>query len=542
MLAVDGGFAGCLAGAAVGACVGALWTKKRDRGRSPTRQLTMASEKLRPDALLHPFRAQQLDVTHEPPVSPQPDSPRHPREFKRRISGKFSMNENKVLEQKVVLAMVGLPARGKSYISKAIVRYLNFVGCPTQLFNAGNLRRSAGKSGVDANFFDSSNENAKKLRDELAMECLDQLLAFLEKEGQATAVGILDATNTTLERRRKVKERVLAHAGIRLIFLESICDDGAILSHNYDLKLGNEDYVGMKAEKALQDFLDRVEQYAQVYEPVEDGECSDRCGYIKLINAGEKLICNHCRSKDDEYGVMRYIVGLMSSINLGKRCIMLAVVGETEHDRKGVLGGDSALTYAGKQHAAALARFVSEREEAAGKPMLVMCGTLTRHLQTVEALKAVRPNCGQKPRKVLKLQRLNELCAGDLDSLSYEEFKEFYPEEFSARQRDKLNYRYPGVGGESYQDVLFRLSFLVLRLEQIIGNVLIVCDKAVCRVLLAYYRGVKNEDLPYLDVRPGVMTFERSHIGFTEDYVHKMGMSPAISKSCAELQSMAGAK
>ena len=175
----------------------------------------------------------------------------------------------------MVLAMVGLPARGKSYISKAIVRYLNFVGCPTKLFNAGNLRRSAGKSGADANFFDSSNENAKKLRDVLAMECLDQLLAFLEKEGQATAVGILDATNTTLERRRKVRDRVLARPGIRLIFLESLCDDDAILRNNYELKLSNEDYIGMNAEKALKDFLDRVDQYSLVYEPVEDAECSD---------------------------------------------------------------------------------------------------------------------------------------------------------------------------------------------------------------------------------------------------------------------------
>jgi len=269
---------------------------------------------------------------------------------------------------------------------------------------------------------------------------------------------------------------------------------------------------------------------------VEDRECSDRCGYIKLINAGEKLICNRCRSKDDEYGVVRYIVGLMSSINLGKRCIMLAVVGETEHDRMGILGGDSPLTDAGHQHAGALARFVAEREQAAGKPMLVMCGTLTRHLQTVEALKAVR--LSRKQRKVLKLQRLNELCAGDLDSLSYKDLREIYPEEFAARQRDKLNYRYPGVGGESYQDVLFRLSFLVLRLEQIIGNVLIVCDKAVCRVLLAYYRGVRNEDMPYLEVKPGVMTFERSHIGFTEDYVHTLGMNASTMSSCNALQSL----
>jgi hypothetical protein len=30
----------------------------------------------------------------------------------------------------------------------------------------------------------------------------------------------------------------------------------------------------------------------------------------------------------------RYIFGLMGSINLGKRCIMIAMVGETEHDRR----------------------------------------------------------------------------------------------------------------------------------------------------------------------------------------------------------------
>lgn len=30
----------------------------------------------------------------------------------------------------------------------------------------------------------------------------------------------------------------------------------------------------------------------------------------------------------------RYIFGLMGSINLGKRCIMIAMVGETEHDRQ----------------------------------------------------------------------------------------------------------------------------------------------------------------------------------------------------------------
>ena len=66
--------------------------------------------------------------------------------------------------------MVGLPARGKSYISKAIVRYLNFLGCPAQIFNAGNKRRQEGAAGVQANFFDAANLDAKAQRERMAME------------------------------------------------------------------------------------------------------------------------------------------------------------------------------------------------------------------------------------------------------------------------------------------------------------------------------------------------------------------------------------
>lgn len=556
----------CFAGISLGALLGYLLRPQKSQGGTSgaepvavtTEDLVRRSsgrhasktvpEKLQNTLSLYPFKQHVESITAKseaeaPPAPPPPAAPEEavppPRSFHRRISGKFTQNENKVVEQKVVLAMVGLPARGKSYISKAIVRYLNFCGCPTRLFNAGNLRRESGKSGVDANFFDQKNADAKRLRDEMAMECLDQVLDFLEACGRATAVGILDATNTTLDRRRKVKEKVCGRQGIRLIFLESLCDDEEILQNNYELKLGNEDYKGMNAESALQDFKNRVHQYAEVYEPVEDHECDHRCGYIKLINAGEKLICYRCRSKDDEYGVVRYIFGLMGSINLGKRCIMIAMVGETEHDRKGLLGGDSELSEAGQRHAAAIARLVGERERQAGKPVLVMCGTLARHLQTVEALKGVNGCSDNQCRTVLKFARLNELCAGLLDSLSYKDMKELYPEEWEERRKDKLNYRYPGVGGESYQDVVFRLTYLVLRLEQVMGNVLLLCDKAVCRVLLAYFRGVPLEEMPFLEVPRSVITFERSHFGFKEDRIDAPGMK-RCADSAADFQAYGG--
>ena len=82
----------------------------------------------------------------------------------------FTTNPHNIVSDRVVIAMVGLPARGKSYISKAIVRYLSFLGCPAQIFNAGNKRRDEGAAGVSANFFDASNLDAKAQRERMAMD------------------------------------------------------------------------------------------------------------------------------------------------------------------------------------------------------------------------------------------------------------------------------------------------------------------------------------------------------------------------------------
>ena len=124
-----------------------------------------------------------------------------------------------VIDERVVIAMVGLPARGKSYISKAIVRYLQFLGVSCKLFNAGNKRRDQGGAGAGASFFDPSNKSGQALKEQMAMETLEDLFAWFDepraprtgggssKGGGGMKCGIFDATNTTRSRRRAVLER-----------------------------------------------------------------------------------------------------------------------------------------------------------------------------------------------------------------------------------------------------------------------------------------------------------------------------------------------
>lgn len=51
-------------------------------------------------------------------------------------------------------------------------------------------------------------------------------------------------------RRKAIVARCRENRGITPVFIESICDNAAVLEENYKLKMGNEDYSGMDPEKA----------------------------------------------------------------------------------------------------------------------------------------------------------------------------------------------------------------------------------------------------------------------------------------------------
>merc|ERR1712127_1183454 len=96
------------------------------------------------------------------------------------------------------------------------------------------------------------------------------------------------------------------------------------------------------------------------------------------------------------------------------------------------------------------------------------------------------------------LRNLDELYAGLCDGMTYKEIEEMYPDEFAARQNDKLSYRYPR--GESYLDVMNRLEPLVEQMERTRETVLIICHQGILRILLAYFTGLSRDEAPYVKI------------------------------------------
>ncbi|KAF3060164.1 hypothetical protein CFAM422_011390, partial [Trichoderma lentiforme] len=484
---------------------------------------------------------------------------------------------------KLVIVMVGLPARGKSYITKKLQRYLTWQQHESRIFNVGNRRRkTAGRkvsihpklapepdcldppvqaaeillngmpapSGLlsprhreeptafdlnqaesqqdadqSAQFFDPKNEKAAAFREQVAMDTLDELLDYLLNEGGA--VGILDATNSTIARRQHVVDHIKQREPkLGILFIESICRDPDLLEANMRLKLSGPDYRDKDPIQSLADFKARVEAYASAYEPLGEYEEEHDMQYIQMVDVGRKLI-QHRLKGFLSGGLSTYL----SSFNLAPRQIWITRHGQSIDNELGKLGGDSALTERGHCYAQALHRFITHKRkewimeqkskmaQASFPPLpgdntppypdmysdvdeknfCVWTSMLQRSVETAEYFDV------DDDYDVKNWEMLNELNSGQFEGMTYEEIAAKFPEEFKKRANDKLNYIYPGVGGEGYLQVISRLRDMVREIERITDHVLIIGHRSVCRVLMAYFMDLTREDITDMDVPLGML-------------------------------------
>ncbi|KAI8332437.1 6-phosphofructo-2-kinase-domain-containing protein [Chlamydoabsidia padenii] len=375
---------------------------------------------------------------------------------------------------RIACVMVGLPARGKTYISQKVCRYLTWLGIKTKVFNVGNCRRQLCGAQQDNSFFDPNNLTGQKQRKEAANMTLQQMLQWYEEEDGV--VGIYDATNSTLERRKWLQDTLTAQ-DIQVFFIESICEDESLVSANIkDVKLSSPDYKDMDPDMAVSDFQARIAQYTSQYQTIVEQDYS----YIKLINVGSQVIVNLVKG----YLESRIVYYLMN-LHIRGRKIYMSRHGESMYNLEGKLGGDADLSPRGRMYAQLLPGIV--KEKLGGKELMVWTSTLKRTIQTSEHLPYLKQH-----RKAL-----DELDAGVCDGLTYEQVEEKYPEDFARRDDDKFNYRYRG--GESYRDVVNRLEPIIMDLERQ-EDILIVGHQAIIRCLYGYFMNYNQDDLPYIKI------------------------------------------
>ncbi|KAJ3494306.1 hypothetical protein NLJ89_g10837 [Agrocybe chaxingu] len=402
--------------------------------------------------------------------------------------------------------VVGLPARGKSYLSNKLMIYLKWleydvkvgynICSPREMLHLPCFRslmsdscaalvqgrrlnsehpQASLEASQPTNFALSAvhnNTEANLSREKLAHDSLEMLIQWLKDGGN---VGIHDATNSTRARRASMEARVAKEKGIQLIFLESQCDDPAVIAANVALKVssGDPDYKGMDPEDAKRDFLRRISEYEKVYEAITEPHLS----YLKIVNVGAQVEVSRIHG----YLQSRIAFYLMN-LHLKPRSIYLSRHGESQFNVEGKIGGDSLLSPNGEKYMHALPALI--KDNIGDAPLTVWTSTLRRTIQTASELNYPK----------LTWKSLDELDAGVCDAMTYEQA---YPDDFANRDDDKFNYRYRG--GESYRDVVVRLEPVIMELERQ-ENILIIGHQAILRCLYAYFHHLPQVDLPYIKI------------------------------------------
>ena len=228
-------------------------------------------------------------------------------------------------DMKLYVAMVGLPARGKSTLAKRIRSGLEQQGIRTAIFNNGELRRMLfGLESGSAEFFNPDNTRAQRLRDQITHQNMERARAWLDEGGD---VAIIDATNGT------VHQRVDLSATLRdrpVLFIECVNDDPLLLDASIRRKTRLPEFANMTQEEALESFRKRLAYYESVYTPVRKERCWIR------VDAVDSCIQDEAPSNDlPYYAAIRDIIS-----SRWVQDLYLVRHGETDYNREGLTAGN----------------------------------------------------------------------------------------------------------------------------------------------------------------------------------------------------------
>ncbi|GME48367.1 Fructose-26-bisphosphatase [Neofusicoccum parvum] len=395
---------------------------------------------------------------------------------------------------RIVIATVGLPARGKTHISVAVARYLRWLGVKTHVFHLGDYRRATMGPGKDVPqdyFYVNASPTSVLLRNKILKKCREDIYHFLEHEnGQ---VAIYDAVNA-ISAGRAALAREFAKRQIQTLFIESQCTDEKIIEENVrSVKISSPDYVGWKDEDAIKDYLQRISSRIPHFETMEEPDLH----WVKMVNAGERVIVNSCN-----FGYLsQRIVFYMLNLHIKSRHTYFARAGTTREEDS--YKADASLSPEGEDYAQKMTEtLLKHREEerqalqaqggpaAQLKPLTVWTSTRRRTVETSQPLSDLGYRVRQR-------SQMSQLHPGVCERMTESQIRREYPDEVAKHEADPYHHRYPRA--ESYHDLAVRLEPIILELEREQNDLLLIAHESVLRVLYGYLMACNATDIPKLD-------------------------------------------
>ncbi|QSL65482.1 hypothetical protein MERGE_002794 [Pneumocystis wakefieldiae] len=349
---------------------------------------------------------------------------------------------------KMVIIMVGLPARGKTHLSVSICRYLRWLDFKTHVFHLGDYRRKNLKKGqvLPEDYFHANpSEKTKEFRNSVLSCCKTDIIKFFDCEGGQ--VAIYDAVNPRISDRQGLAA-FFTKKNIQPLFIESLCDDPSIIEENVrNLKISSPDYAGWKPEDAVKDYFKRINSRIPFYETMEEHDLS----YIKIININQKLIINNANIGYLHSRIIFYLMNL----HIKPRVIYFARTCNSLHD----------------------SNFKEEdfSDQKKYEYATALVNTLLKHRETLQNQPGFDKNKGIKDLMIwtpigdkicyiadllrndgyiiYQRPQLRQINLGMAEDMTLEEIKEKYPLEIRCFQENPNTHRFPR--GEVYIYIAF---------------------------------------------------------------------------------------
>jgi broad specificity phosphatase PhoE/predicted kinase len=377
---------------------------------------------------------------------------------------------------RLYIALVGLPARGKSFLAERLREGLEADGLRVKVFNNGALRRLyLGADSAQPEFYNPENEEGRMQREQLALLGMRQAGEFLRAGGQ---VAILDATNGS-RRRRQALERHLDDAP--LLFIECVNSDAELLEAGIRRKAELPEFSGLGPEEAVWSFKRRIAYYERIFSPLREEE-----HFVRVETLSNRILEEHSCSSLPFYIQIRDILISDRVLNL-----YLLRHGQSEFNVRNRIGGDSGLTALGQRQAEALGEYF----KTFNIPYIF---TSSRRRAWETAAPIIR---GHPDSAHIIIPEFDEINAGICEGMSYEEIRASLPGEYAARQTDKYAYVYPG--GEGYITLKERVTRgfrKALFFSGAAPGIMVIGHQAINRVLLSHFFFRRDEAVPYIYV------------------------------------------